>query len=869
MFPAQWERLQEIFLATVELAPAERQHAIAAATEGDADLAESVWKLLAADEGDSILDHELHDVAEAALRDDPVHALVQQQIGPYRLLRLLGEGGMGVVYLAERTDIGGAVAIKMLRHSWMSPMRRQRFLQEQHTLARLNHPHIARIYDAGTLEDGTPWFVMEYADGAPLTAWARTRGGSLEDDLQLFRQVCEAVRFAHRHAVVHRDLKPSNILVTASGEVKLLDFGIAKDLEDAAGAGEGRTVEGLRLFTPGYAAPEQIAGGAIGLFTDVYTLGVLLHELLTGRSLHASTEAGTATPLPKPSAVSRAHPETARFAPSAAQWEDLDTLCLAALRTDPEERYASVDALLGDLDAFLESRPLTARPPAFLYLAGKFFERHRAMLIAVGAAAILLVLSTVVFTIRIAHARDAALRELGRRNRIQRFTESLFDGGDPGAGPARDLTTASLLKRGETEAEGLHDDPQLQSDMFSTLGEVYQRLGQLDHADRLLNRSLEERRQHFGEGAKEYAESLVSLGLLRRDQGRHKEAETTLREALALQRSTLSPADPALEHTTWALASVLALRGQYPESGQLLEAALARPPQPGEATMGRADTLAQLADVHFYLGEYPRSEALYKEALATYRRLGGNNHPRVGEMLNDLGQIAWNRGHTAEAEGYLRQSLAIDEAWYGPEHPNVAADLTSIGKVLVTAGQYDQAHSLFHRALAIQESTYGHNHSRVALVLNELGSLAYTRDRDDEAERDFSEALKIWRGTYGDHHQFVGLCYANLTGIFMHRKDYATAEATAHKALATYAVTLPPEHVSNAIMHVKLGRILLREGRFAEAEAESLKGYVYFRAHETGYPSYLAGARKDLLEIEASRHRPEIVAQLNAGPPHP
>src|SRR5688572_3584109 len=300
---------------------------------------------------------------------------------------MLGEGGMGVVYLAERGDLGSKAAIKIRRDAWLSPARRERFAVEQRTLAQLNHPSIARLYDADTLPDGTPWFVMEYVEGVPLTAFCDTHASTIPERLRLFRDVCEAVQHAHRHAIIHRDLKPSNILVTQDGTGKLLDFGIAKQLESLEGSEVTRT--GLRPMTPAYAAPEQVSAGRLGIHTDVYSLGVVLYELLVGR-LPFDVAQTTPSELERliveqeperPSVAARrtpALPVGSSRAQSASkpQWADLDVLCLTAMHKDPARRYASVEALIRDVDHYLTGEPLEARPDSLRYRTSKFVRRN-------------------------------------------------------------------------------------------------------------------------------------------------------------------------------------------------------------------------------------------------------------------------------------------------------------------------------------------------------------------------------------------------------------------------------------------------------------------------------------------------------------
>lgn len=347
--------------------------------------------------------------------------------GPYRTLRPLGEGGMGVVYLAERDDLQHRVAIKVLRDAWLSPARRERFAAEQQTLAQLNHPSIARLYDADTLEDGTPWFVMEYIDGLPLVAHCHRHSCSIDERLKLFRAVCEAVQHAHLHAIIHRDLKPSNILVTRDGQVKLLDFGIAKQLDALDGVDQTRTA--LRIMTPAYAAPEQIRGERVGIYTDVYALGVILYELLAGRlpfDLSNRTPGEAETIIvqqdpEKPSIACKGSQET--IGPAA--WSDLDVLCLTAMHKDPARRYRSVDALIREIDHYLNSEPLDARPDTVRYRVGKFIRRHHR---AVASAALVFAIVTglvIFYTARLRSARNAAQAERDRANRQAAITTAV------------------------------------------------------------------------------------------------------------------------------------------------------------------------------------------------------------------------------------------------------------------------------------------------------------------------------------------------------------------------------------------------------------------------------------------------------------
>jgi serine/threonine-protein kinase len=458
----RWVRIQQAFHDASALPDSERREHVHRALAGDERLVARVMAMLDADaHAGSVLDRGVASAAHDLLGETAL-AAAPNAIGPYRLVRPIGEGGTAVVYLAHRDDLGSTAAVKLLRHAWLSPMRRARFASEQRTLARLDHPGIARLFDAGTLPDGTPWIAMEYVEGVPITAYCR--GAPLERRLRLFRDVCEAVQHAHGHLVVHRDLKPSNILVSTDGRVKLLDFGIAKQLEPDGDDGDP-TRTGLRLLTPAYAAPEQLRGEPTGVHTDVYALGIVLYELLTGRPPFtlagrsaAEMEAIVLEGLAERPSVAARRSEEAPDA-SAAEWADLDVLCLTATRREPERRYRTVDALLRDLDHLRRQEPLEAHLDSARYRVGKFVRRHRARL-AVGAlVAALLVAVSAVYAVRVRAARDAALAEAARAQEIQRFTLSLFEGGERESGPADSLRAVTLVERGVVEAACLAPEP--------------------------------------------------------------------------------------------------------------------------------------------------------------------------------------------------------------------------------------------------------------------------------------------------------------------------------------------------------------------------------------------------------------------------
>ena len=895
MDSTRWERIQGLFHDAVDLAKPEQLVFLKSACDGDDGLMADVLALLDEDaRGASMLDRGVAQVAHEVLSESAQASLDLNQFGPYQVRKVLGEGGMGVVYLAERTDLGSLVAIKVLRDAWLSPARRERFSFEQRTLAQLNHPLIARLYDADTLADGTPWFVMEYVDGMPLTEYCSKHECSIRERLRLFRSVCEAVQYAHQHAVIHRDLKPSNILAKQDGTVRLLDFGIAKQLESLDAAAD-QTRTGLRLMTPAYAAPEQIRGERVGVHTDVYSLGVILYELLAGRlpfNLSNRTPAEAETMIveqepEKPSTVAKREREAARasrpfgvtaktavpqtegagpYVPWAgkATWADLDVLCLTAMHKEAQRRYQSVEALIRDIDHFLKGEPLEARADTLNYQLGKFVKRHRRAVSAAGAAFIIVVGLVVFYTVRLATARNVALAEAARTQRIQRFMLNLFRGGDEAAGPADTLRVVTLLERGVKEARSLDSEPDVQAELYQTLGSIYQKLGKFDRADSLMRSALERRRSLFGTDSREVAESLVALGLLRADQAQLKEAERLVREGLAVSRQKLPPNHPVVAKATSALGKVLVDRGTYDQAIPVLEEAVRLQSVTNAVTTDLAASLSDLANTHFYLGHYDTSDSLNRRVLVMQRQLYGERHPLVADTLINLGAIQFQRGHYSEAERFNRQALDIVQSWYGKDHPETADTMTILAQALTYQRRYDEAATLLEQSLAILEGTYGTVHPRVAFALNELGNVAIRQGKLDDAEAYFSRVVDIYRSVYGDQHYQISLAQSNLAGVYVKRKEYVRAERLFREALQRYSKTLPADHLNVGITRIRLGGALAGQHRYAEAEVESLAGYKILMKKTSPSVGWLQAARNDLVEEYNALNEPEKAAKFRS-----
>jgi eukaryotic-like serine/threonine-protein kinase len=854
----RWELIQNLFHRVADTPAAEQRASLEEACGDDEALMDDVLAMLTEDaRGRSLLDQSLPEVANALL--EPRGApLPLSDFGPYRIKKILGEGGMGIVYLAEREDFGGLTAIKVLRDGLLSPARQQRFASEQRTLAQLEHPLIARIHDADTLSDGTPWFSMEYVEGMRITDYCRERECTVVERLRLIRSVCEAVQYAHGHAIIHRDLKPSNILVKADGSIKLLDFGIAKQLVRIDEPAEQTS---LRPMTLAYAAPEQIRGGRVGTQTDVYSLGVILYELLAGRlpfdvSNRSQTEAEQIILQQEPESPSAvARRASTGTGTARTSWSELDVLCLTAMHKDLGRRYRSAEALMRDLDHYLRGEPLEVRPDTLRYRMGKFVSRNRRALFATGAALALVVSLVAFFTVRLARARTAALAEAHRTQRIERFMLNLFDGGDKSAGPADSLRVVALLDRGVKNAETLKAEPAVQAELYETLGNIYRKLGKFDQADPLLRSALDRRKTIAGPNSEDVADSLVALGLLRLDQGQLPEAERLVREGLAIDMRHHSPNDPAAAKDSVALGRVLEERGAYDDAVKTLDETVRLQSQQNEDTTDLARSLNELATAHYYLGRLSTADSLYKRALAMDRELYGAVHPLVADDLYSLGLVQHDLGQDSEAEQYYRQALEIDQSWYGKEHPDTALIMAAVGQSLIYQGRYDEAAPVLQEAIAIQERIFGKVHPQVAMGLNVLGLLELRRGHLSEAEKDFTRMANINRVVYDDRHYLVGIALLNLGEVYLAEKNNARAEQSYREALARFLEKLPPGHTSTAIVQIRLGHTLVLERQYKEAQSHLLEGYDVLVKQPGPNANRIHNARADLVTVYEALHQ--------------
>ncbi|SDF38602.1 serine/threonine-protein kinase [Terriglobus roseus] len=859
MDKVRWDRLQTVFLTAVDLQAAERRDYLLHACGNDFELFEQAVSMLSSDGNqDALLNTDIQQVV-AEIFDASSDLNNSLLIGPYQLKEYLGEGGMGVVWLAERTDAGNEVAMKFLLHAALSPVRRERFASEVRNLAKLNHPYIAHMYDAGTLSDGTPWLVMEYVRGISFTSYCRQDARTPLELIELFRRICEAVLHAHQQLIVHRDLKPSNILVQPDGTPKLLDFGISRELQSVNDDGQA-TAPQLRFMSLRYAAPEWKEQGIVAASNDIYSLGVIFYEMLTGVSFPESAGTAEGTTITHPSSIVSVLKKNSTPYPSAVAgfgrdaWADLDLLCLKAVHADPSQRYPSVEALIRDIDHYTYAEPLEARPEGALYRAKKFIRRNRNAVLAAGAALILIVGSTAFFTWRLARARTAALVQAERAQQIQRFIFNLFEGDDKEAGPGQDLKVVTLLDRGSPAAHTLSTEPAVQAELYYTLGTMYMKLGKLDRAEAMLQSALSLQQSETDDVA--LAETLMVQGLLRSERGKPDEAEQLVRRALNLV-SGKSPLQAAAQaRALTALGQVLVNRGKYTLAVEALEQAAALE-APQQSASELSNTLSNLSTAHLYLGHYTQAAAITNRLLKLDSGWYPANHPRIAEDLQNLSQVEEMWGRYGDAEGHGRQALHIDQTWYGEDNPKTAVVETSLASTLIYENNYLEAETLLKKALHTQETVYGDTSPHVAFVLNSLAGVEGYKKHFQVAEDDYRRTADIYRLAYGANDYRVAIAVSNLAGVLLHENRYAEPEHLFEEVIHNYEKSLSADNINIGIAQIKLGRVFIAEHRYRDAEPHTLAGYTIVSRQQSPSSGFVKGARHDLALIYSETGQPE------------
>lgn len=797
MGDSRWDRLQAVFLEALGRSGPAREAYLDEATGGDAALRDEVVAMLAAEATDGgftwvgRLDAAME--TETAPAKTTAEIPRGTRIGSYVVRDLLGRGGMGRVYLAERTDqYRQRVALKVVRDDYDGALLAERFLAERQILAQLQHPHISTLLDGGVTDDGRPYLVMQYEPGLPITTHCDEAQLGIRRRLELFATVCDAVHYAHTNLVVHRDLKPSNILVGDDGHPKLLDFGIAKILEGGGDHDHPPTGD-VRMFSPEHAAPEQVAGEAITTATDVYALGILLYELLTGRRPFRSAQTAplefhrriledpptrpseeAARPADPVESEQVTHPaRLRRTGPEGLARSlkgDLDAIVLMALRKEPERRYASARELAMDVRRHLAGHPVTARPDSVGYRVGSFVRRHRLAVAATAAVAGLVAALAATMTVlntRLSAEQTRTRTALDESRAVTDFLVGLFDAANPDDTADR-LTARDLLERGAERADELADEPTARAAVLNSIGRAFHGLAEYERAEPLLEEALALRRSSLGDLHPDVALSLNALADLRMDaRGEYEAAAGLLAEALEIQRGV---DDRAGRGVAFALASLGAAqfrlgkvdeaRASFEEAVEILEGPDIDEPD----VLGAALSNLGLAMVR--LGDPGGAEATLRRAVDVQRGAWGEDHANVAAARNLLAEALLRQERFDEALALYDEVLRRREAIYGPDHPAVAPVINNMAQGLRLAGRLEEAVPYARRSVALARASFGPTHPNLGLVVKNLGIVLQDLGRWAEAEGALVEALEIHRAVFGDDHVQVRQIRERLAQIY-------------------------------------------------------------------------------------------------------
>ncbi len=770
---------------------------------------------------------------------------------PYRLLQRIGVGGMGEVWLAEQEKpIRRRVALKLIRGGFGSKEVIARFESERQALALMDHPGIARVYDAGTTRGGLPYFAMEHVQGEPITAHCDRARSTVRERIELMIEVCAAVQHAHQKAIIHRDLKPSNILVTVQdgkARPKVIDFGVAKAVGQKLTDQTMYTALGQIVGTLEYMSPEQAEMTAqdVDTRTDVYALGVVLYQLLVGALPFDSKEIREAgydearrrireVDPPRPStrisslgAVSSDSAHKRRVEAGTLERElrgDLDWITMKALEKDRTRRYGSPDELAGDLRRFLHNQPILARPPSAVYRARKFVRRHRVgvTFAALLFASLVALAGTATWQARkIAAERDRANREARAATAALGFLTDLFEISDPGEARGNTITAREVLDRGAAQIEeSFQDQPDVQARLLGTIGEVYLSLGLYDPAEQSLRAALEVRRR--GDDPLELAAALDSLGMLLRDRAEFAEGEALVREALELRRR-----------------------------------------ERGEEHVDVARSLHHLGILLWDQGRPEQALTHYQEALERGRRLLEPDDPQLTAFMNGMANVLSDLERPAEAAPLYREALARRRAQYGGDHPQLAFALDNLALCLHDLGDLDGAEPLYLEAQEMLYRVYGDEHPEIAQTLDNVAFFLVDKDDYARAEEMTRKALALNRKLRGDDHPRVGDSLVQLADIVLRRGEVAEAEGLTEKALAIYRAALPADHLKIVAAESVLGEVRAAQGRFEAAEALVVGSYERMVAQKQRAPERLRGLQAVIAVYEAWG-RPEEAARYRA-----
>lgn len=803
-----------------------------------------------------LIDSALRDAFGTSVQDAPDHVPDPFVLPPadsfpgYDLLEEIHRGGQGVVYRARQRATGRDVAIKLMREGpFAGPRGKARFDREVHVLAHLKHPHIVTIHESATAA-GHHYFVMDYIEGEPLDAYVARHDWPVETILRLFARICRAVHAAHLRGVIHRDLKPSNILIDETGEPQILDFGLAKfDSQDGdrSGGADAMTMTGQFVGSLPWASPEQADGATerMDLRTDVYSLGVVLYQLLTGTfpyrvvgPMREVLRHIADAPPARPRSVS---PELD---------DEVETIVLKALEKEPERRYQSAVAFAEDIERYLQRQPILARPSTAAYQLRKLVSRHKLSAWLLATIALLMFVSSIGATVlyrradrqraaaeaardaevaqrlqaetnlaRAKRAESGAMQSAQTANQVSQFLIDLFDISDPTEARGNTITAREILDRGAAHiATELAEQPVVKARLLDVMGIVYRSLGLYDAARPLLEQSLTTYEGQLGSNAPEVGKTLDDLAVLLRQAGDYARAEPLQRRALAIRKAALGNDDADTIASRSNLALLLKAQGRLDEAEALLKQTLEQSRRVlGSQHLRTLLALNNLATVLQAQGHWAEAETYFREALSGDRTSLGEDHPVTLQTQNNLGRVLYEQGRLGEAESLLRGASESLARVMGEEHPTTLKARSNLGLVLQGRGRQQEAADIFRSVMKVRERTLGEEHPDTLQAMTNLAlSLHYAGDLE-EAEHLYRRALAAQRRTLGSDHPETLTTLSNLGSVLRGLHRFDEAETVLRDALERHRTVLGEQHPNTIVVMNNLALVLKSQGRFDDA----------------------------------------------------
>lgn len=847
MEPIDWRELQSIFQQAVALPQEDRKEFLDRVCDGNLDLRNEIEALLIADQSQESVDSPLKlDMANLDSK------LVGSVIDDWKIIRQIGVGGMGTVFLAHRhtTDFQQSAALKLVKKGMDSEAVVQRFQQERKILASLNHKNIAKLLDGGMTQDGRPYFVMEHVDGLPITQYCDQHRLNISQRLNLFRAVCSAVHHAHKNLIVHRDLKPSNIIVTGSGDLKLLDFGIAKLLDDSENQQFTRT--GMQLHTPAYASPEQLINDPITTASDIYALGILFYELLTGRrpfEIKRSEQEFrelvlTGQPVKPSDAVTEIVSITnkTQTAETISQCRstrvqglkrtlagDLDTICMMAMHREADRRYTSASEFASDIQRHLDGLPVSARPDSRIYRLNKFIKRNKASVSIASLAVLSIILITIFYTSQLKLQRDIAIKERQKSEEVVRFVTGLFEYSKPSRRLGKDISAKDLLDEGANRIQfELVDQPLVQQTLKQVLGEVYYKLGQEQKALDLLTDALAKQRELLGENHLDVATTKLVLALVHQDRGNYDFAAELLSQALQTKKKLLGELHFDVAEVLSVFAYMEQMRGGYPQAETYFKKGLDISERLSNGdNVYLAKLTKQLGGFYRYLDRNSEAEPLLRKALAMQVRIyQGGPHPDINSTKRELAALLRSTGEYQESKRLYLEVIESRTKILGPDHPELGNTWNSYSLLLTRMDDYEGALAANIRFIEILKRAYSEATPSLAAAYFNQASMLRDLDR-------YSEAIKHYR-LASETQDLVGLPekhvhrafpIAGIASVYVDQKNYEEATQLYRKVLALRRESLSDDHKTVIDAKNSLGGALTGLKRYKEAEELLLESY--------------------------------------------